>query len=319
MMVSSRLRTGVFALALLLLALPTAAADKILVLTALQSTYSIASALAKDTAIEVQAGFPADIGMDQQSAWLSQRQRRDFIAAAKRADAVVTIRKVWSTDPLFPAARALNIRVVEIDASTPFAPELAGVALVQVGKDGVPVSNNQPGTVSPYIWLNPINAVRMTDIIAADLRRLSEADAATIDRNQQVFRAQLIAMKAGFDAKLAEIDDPSVISLSSDLAYLTTGLGVDVAAFFPKSDYDWTDADAKALIDKMKASKTVAVIAPGKPKESVAAAIAAAGGHLAILNMMDPAISTADGKLDPDGLIKTMRGNLDQILAVLKP
>jgi len=306
-------------IALILASLPAAAADKILVLTALQSTYSIASALAKDTAIEVQAGFPADIGMGQQSAWLSQRQRRDFITAAKRADAVVTIRKVWSADPLFPAARALNIRVVEIDASTPFAPELAGVALVQVGKDGVPVSNDRPGTVSPYIWLNPINAIRMTDIVAADLRRLSEADAATIDRNQQAFRSSLIAMKANFDAKLAEIEDPSVISLSSDLAYLTTGLGVDVAAFFPKSEYDWTDADEKALTDKMKASKVVAVIAPGKPKDSVAAAIAAAGGRLAVLNMMDPGAADADGKLDPGGLIKTMRSNLDKILAVLKP
>jgi ABC-type Zn uptake system ZnuABC Zn-binding protein ZnuA len=307
------------AAALVLVSLPAAAADKMLVVTALQSTYSIASALAKDTAIEVQAGFPTDIGMDQQSAWLSQRQRRDFIAAAKRADAVVTIRRVWSTDPLFPAARGLNIRVVEIDASTPFAPELAGVALVQVGKDGTPVSNNRPGTTSPYIWLNPINAVRMTDIVAADLRRLSGADAATIDRNQQAFRGLFIAMKANFDAKLAEIEDPSVISLSSDLAYLTTGLGVDVAAFFPKSEYDWTDADVTALTDKMKASKVVAVIAPGKPKESVAAAIAAVGGRLVVLNPMDPGIVGADGKLDPDGLVKAMRSNLDAILAVLKP
>jgi ABC-type Zn uptake system ZnuABC Zn-binding protein ZnuA len=318
-MITSRFRSCGLAVALMLLALPAAAADKILVMTALQSTYSIASALAKDTAIDVQAGFPVDIGMDQQSAWLSQRQRKDFITAAKRADAVVTIRKVWSVDPLFPAVRGLNIRVVEIDASTPFAPELAGVALVQLGKDGIPVSNNRPGTTSPYIWLNPINAVRMTDIIAADLRRLSEADAATIDRNQQAFRALLIAMKAKFDASLAEIDDPSVISLSSDLAYLTTGLGVDVAAFFPKSEYDWTDADEKALVDKMKASKVVAVITPGKPKDSVAAAIAAAGGHVAVLNMMDPGVADTDGKLDPDGLIKTMRSNLDKILAVLKP
>jgi ABC-type Zn uptake system ZnuABC Zn-binding protein ZnuA len=304
---------------LALASLPVAAADKMLVVTALQSTYSIAHALAKDTAIDVQAGFPADIGMDQQSAWLSQRQRKDFIAAAKQATAVVTIRRVWDADPLFPATRGLNIRAVEIDASTPFAPELAGVALVQVGKNGVPVSNDRPGTVSPYIWLNPINAVRMTDIVAADLRRLSEADAATINRNQQDFRGALIAMKADFDARLAEIEDPSVIALSSDLAYLTTGLGVDVAAFFPKSDYDWTDADVKALVDKMTTTKVVAVIAPRKPKDSVAAAIAGAGGHLAVLDLMDPGSADADGKLAPDGLIQSMRGNLDRILAALKP
>jgi hypothetical protein len=57
---------------------------------------------------------------------------------------------------------------------------------------------------------------------------------------------------------------------------------------------------------------------PGKPKDSVAAAIAAAGGHVAVLNMMDPGVADADRKLDPAGLIKTMRSNLDKILAVLK-
>lgn len=317
-MLPHRFWAHALAAALVLNSLPAVAADKALVLTALQSTYSITRALAKDTAIDVQAAFPADIGMDQESAWLSQRQRRDFIAAAKQADAVITIRRVWDADPLFPATRALNIRVVEIDASTPFDPALAGVALVQLGKDGIPVSNDKPGTVSPYIWLNPINAIRMTDIVAADLRRLSEADAATIDRNQQSFRSALIAMKADFDGKLAEIDDPSVISLSNDLAYLTTGLGVDVAAYFPKSDYDWTDADVKALVDKMTASKIGAVIAPRKPKDSIAAAIAAAGGHLAVLELMDPA-AAADGKPAPDGLMKAMRSNLDKILAVLRP
>src|SRR5260221_8742553 len=108
-MLAYRLWGRGLAIALILASLPAAAADKILVLTALQSTYSIASALAKDTAIEGQAGFPADIGMGQQSSLLSQRQRRDVIAAAKRADAVVTIRKVWNAYPLFPAARAVNI------------------------------------------------------------------------------------------------------------------------------------------------------------------------------------------------------------------
>jgi hypothetical protein len=38
-----------------------------------------------------------------------------------------------------------------------------------------------------------------------------------------------------------------------------------------------------------------------------------------VLNMMDPGAADADGKLDPDGLIKTMRSNLDKLLAVLKP
>jgi ABC-type Zn uptake system ZnuABC Zn-binding protein ZnuA len=318
-MLSFRLWGRGLAVVLILFSLRVEAADKVLVLTALQPTYSIARALAKDTAIEVRQAFPPDTGMDQQAAYLARRRRDDFIAAAKQADAVITISRVWQADPLFPAVRGWNIRVVEIDASTPFAPELAGVALLQWTKDGMPGSAEHPGALSPYIWLDPTNIVRMTDIVAADLRRLSEADAQTIDRNQQAFRGSILALKVAFESKLAELDDPSVILLSSDLAYLTNGTGVHVAALFPKSDFDWTDADVKALADKMTATGIRTVIAAGKPKDSVAAAIAAASSRLAVLDLMDPGIAGADGQLDPAGLVTALRGNLDQLLTALKP
>lgn len=307
------------AVVLILLSMPVEAADKVRVLTALQPTYSIARALAKDTAIEVHQAFPADTGMDQQAAYLARRRRDDFIAAAKQADAVITIRRVWEADPLFSSVRGWNIRVVEIDASTPFAPELAGVALLKWTKDGAAGSAEHPGTLSPYIWLDPTNIVRMTDIVAADLRRLSEPDAKTIERNQQAFRGSILALKVEFESKLAELDDPSVVLLSTDLAYLTNGTGVHVAASFPKSDFDWTDTDVKALTDKMMATGVRAVLAAGKPKDSVAAAIAAAGGRLVVLDPMDPGIAGADGQLDPAGLVTALRRNLEQLLAAMSP
>src|SRR5262249_1453150 len=156
------------------------------VLASLQSTYSIAYALAKDTAIDVRPAYPADIGMEQQADWLAKRRRPDFIASAKSAAAGDNIRRVWGLYPRYPAGRAQNIRVIEIDASTPFSPEMAGVALLGQGKDAGGQIAKAP---SPYIWLNLTNAVRMTDIVGADLRRLSEADAKAIDRNQQRFRS----------------------------------------------------------------------------------------------------------------------------------
>lgn len=312
-MLGSTLRRSGLAALLVLAAVPASAADRVLVLTSLQPTYSIAQALAKGTKIDVRQAFPADIGMDQQASYLARRRRDDFIAAAKEADAVVTIRKTWEADPLFPAVRRINIRTIEIDASSPLSPELAGVALLPAGKDGA------KGAVSPYIWLNPTNAVRMTDIVAADLRRLSEADAQTIDANQVAFRQRILALKAEFESKLSEIDDPSVILLNPELAYLTGGLGVDVAATFAKPGFDWTDADAAALVDKMASSGVRGVVAMGKPKDAVAAAIAKAGGRLAILDPIDPGLAGADGKTDPDGFLTVLRANLERLLAAMKP
>ena len=308
MLGSTLLRCGLAAL-FALVAAPASAADRVLVLTSLQSTYSIAHALAKDTRIDVRQAFPADIGMDQQAPYLARRRRDDFIAAAREADAVVTIRRTWEAGPLFPAVRRVNIRTIEIDASSPFSPELAGVALLPAGAKGA---------VSPYIWLNPANAVRMTDIVAADLRRLSEADAKIIDANQVAFRQRILALKTEFEAKLAELDDPSVILLSPELAYLTSGLGVDVAATFAKPGFDWTDADAAALVDKMATSGVRGVAAMGKPKDMVIAAIAKAGGRLAVLDPIDPGLAGADGKTDPDGFITALRANLERLLAAMK-
>jgi len=297
-----------------LIALPAMAADKHLIMTSLQATYSIAHALAKDTAIEVRPGFPADVGMDQQAAYLAKRRRVDFITAAQQADAVIAIRRIWDTDPLYPAVRAQNIRAIEIDASTPFAPEMAGVALLDTTKK---VGEETIRGISPYIWLSLTNAIRMTDIVASDLRRISAPDAATIDRNQQQFRGAIMALWVGFEGRLADIDASAVILLNQEFRYLMADVGVDVAASFGRSDFDWTEADVAALRETITKTGARAVIAAQKPKDTVVAAIAAAGGRLAVLNLMDPGVATADGQLDPNGLLAATRANLDALLAVL--
>ncbi len=297
-----------------LIALPAMAADKRLIMTSLQATYSIAHALAKDTAIEVRPGFPADVGMEQQKAHLAKRRRADFIGSAQQADAVISIRRIWDTDPLYPAVRVQNIRAIEIDASTPFAPEMAGVALLETTKKmGDEISRG----VSPYIWLSLTNAIRMTDIVASDIRRLSPPDATTIDRNQQQFRGEILALQVRFETRLADIDASAAILLNQEFRYLVADIGVDVAASFAKSDFDRTEIDIATLRDEIGKTGARVVIAAQQPKASVVAAIAASGGRLAILNLMDPGVGTADGQLDPNGFLTATRANLDALLAAL--
>src|SRR5690606_38009378 len=103
--------------------------EELLVLTALPVTYSITAALAEGTSITVE-NVPEDgRPMNALVNLLTQRPER-YEALFARADAVVTIGKLWLDDPLYTAARNANIRVVEIDATKPWSATLEGVSVV---------------------------------------------------------------------------------------------------------------------------------------------------------------------------------------------
>src|SRR5690606_32535202 len=108
-----------------------------------------------------------------------------YEALFARADAVVTIGKLWLDDPLYTAARNANIRVVEIDATKPWSTTLEGVSVIAQPAEQGPWAAT--GTVvrepSVYYWLSPSNAARSADIIARDLMRLAPDDAARIEEN----------------------------------------------------------------------------------------------------------------------------------------
>src|SRR5690606_40898070 len=109
--------------ALVLLALGATAAgaaedDRVLVLTALPAVYSVSTALAAGTAIEVrnvpEGGRPPAA---QASYFAAQAERLAPLLAD--ADAGVARGKLWSRAPLYAAARAANRRVVDISATEP--------------------------------------------------------------------------------------------------------------------------------------------------------------------------------------------------------
>ena len=288
------------------------ASERVVVLAGLQATFSIATALARNTAIEVLAAFPADTGMAEQADWLARRTRTDFMAAARRADAVIGIRAVWPADPLYPEVRRRNIHAIEIDASASFQPELAGVATL-----ATPAGDGARREASPFIWLSLTNAVRMTDIAAADLKRLNVPDAAQIERNQADFRGAILALRGEYEARLAAFDDPAAILLAPALRYLLSDMAVRIAAVFAKSDVDWTADDRTVFAAAFKRSGTQTVVAAQPPVAGIAAMITALGGKLAVLDTLDPGLAMPDGSRDPDGLLRGLRGNLAALSGAL--
>lgn len=290
-----------------------------LVLTCLQATYSFASVLTKGTSIKVvdlsSAGYP----MKRLNSYFKKHEEQ-IKGYFTKADAVITIRNVWKQDPLYVYARKRNIRVIEIDASTPFDPDLTGVSVLEVPSGAALLpgarGNVSPGkdrrAISPYIWLSLSNASKMLGVIAADLKRLSPADAAAIAKNLVSFKKELFGLMLEYENRFACLESFDVFGLTDVFPYFTNDLNIHVRGYFLKDDFYWTEEDLANLAMRLQQDNIKVVIHKWEPKPEIVRAIKGAGARLVVLDSMDPG-SRVKGVLDPGGYLKMMRKNLSAI------
>lgn len=283
------------------------AADSPLVLTGLQSTFSAARAVTENTPIRVAYVFSPKTKMSDQKYYLKKNAEKAK-ALFSAADCVITIRSIWHGDPLFPNARKANIRVVEIDAATPVDPLLNGVSLISV-----PGDRNK---ISPFIWMSLSNQSKMTDIISADLKRLYPDCAARIDENLKKYKRALFNMKSDAETALLSCESLEACALTDDFAYLTGNLNIDVADYFLKEEYEWTEKDLRHFEKKLKAYEIKTVIHKWEPNPPIRRAINAAGASLAVLDNADPGLKHLES-LDPRGYMKIMEKNLSVLTNAL--
>jgi len=302
-------------LGLIALSVQVAGAAEHVVLTSLQATYSIASELAQGTQIKV-INVPAQGAVMESQAHALSRVPDDVFM---QAEAVITIGKLWRDDPLYPAARARNIHVVNIDASFPWMPGGPGVSVIRKPVSDVPWAprddSNDPG-LSRFVWMSPTNAIRMAELIGGDFARLSVDDAAKIRANQFALGDRLRKLKAEYGAKYAKLPDPRVFSLADEFVYLFGDFGVFVDGWFVKQDVNWTDADYRAFTAYLKAHQVRTVVHKWSPDEKIQAAIKSAGAHLVILDAGDPG-PVKNEALQSDGYQTLLRGDMDLLLQAL--
>lgn len=280
------------------------------VLTALPPLHALASALVEGTAIDaVRVPLDAAVPMEGQTHALLRLQTTVF----QQAVAVITLTSLWRADPLYAAARRHNLRIVEIDASRSWDAAKPGVAVIRAPLNDVPWSGAQSAesNPSPYVWLGPINAMRMAALIAADLARLSPPDAPRIARNLAKFEGRLRRLKARYGARMAELPDPRVLSLASEFVYLFDEFGLYVDGWFVQQDIDWSDADSTALTRHLRERGIRVVIHKWTPDDRIVQAIEAGGARLLILDAGNPGV-LADAALGYEALVSW---NLDALLA----
>ncbi|WP_339529857.1 metal ABC transporter solute-binding protein, Zn/Mn family [Pseudomonas mucidolens] len=280
------------------------------VLVALPSVYALTAALSEGTHIDA-VRLPPDgaVPMESQANALSRLDAAVF----QHADAVVTLGSLWRTDPLFATARRHNLRMIEIDASRSWDSIKPGVAVVRVPSNDVPwaATRDVDTGLSPYAWLGPINAMRMSALIAADLARLSPADAPRIARNLATLEGRLRRIKADYSARLVALADPRVLSLANEFIYLFGEFGIFVDGWFVRQDIEWSEADRAALTRYLRERDIRVVVHKWAPDANIAKAIQDAGARLLILDTGNPGI-LADAASGYDALL---RSNLEALLA----
>lgn len=271
----------------------TAAHAAPLVLTTLPVTHSLASALLDGTRVQLKRAAPANLPASRQPSYFEGRGGASLQKVAQQADAVIALRSIWRDDPLYPMARRSNIRIVEIDAARPVDGALPGIAVQ--GDDAF----------AAYPWLNPTNLGRMADVLANDLERLAPADKVKIQANLAGLKRQLLELTSSSEARLAEADNLSVVSLSERLGYLASGLNLDVVEQPLPAEDTWDEAALKALGQTLEQQDVALVLHHRQPDSAVAEVIAASGARLLVLDS------------DPEDTLAGLKASVEQVVGAL--
>ncbi len=321
MITFARSLLAVFGFALALMPTVLQAAESIVVFTSLQPLYSMAFALSKNTSIDVRT-VPYNLpGMSQLSRAFT-RLNAQAVQDLERADAVISIRSLWPEDPLYREARARNIRVVEIDAGRSLAKGSPSVMVISQPQSFVPwrkAGTPQSQKSSPYAWFSPSNGIRMADLIAADLKRLAPQDAERITANLKEFSSQLQALRAEFETRILEIEDPRLFALSDHFVYLTNEFGIEVSGYFLEEDVLWTPEDRAGLAAMLKAQSIKTILHHWQPSTEIESTILQSGGHLLVLD--DGENSNGDSaavKPDPMAYLTVLRSDLEALVSAFR-
>ncbi|VVO64196.1 hypothetical protein PS893_00938 [Pseudomonas fluorescens] len=295
------LRQLTLAITLCGLATPTMAADNgkpLRVLASLPITYGLGEVLLKGTDVSLERATPANLPGSRQTAYFTGRGAPALAKLASDADAVIGLRSLWPDDPLYPIARRSNIRIVEVDAARPVDGALPGIAVQPDNKvDGL---NSQP-------WFSSNNMGRMADVMAADLVRLAPKAKPKIDANLATLKQRLLKLSADSEARLANVDNLSVMSLSDHFGYLIGGLNLELIGQDARADAEWTPEALKQLGATLKDNDVTVVLHHRQPSDALKAVIAGSGSRLLVLSTdaEDP-VAELEGNVDL--LIKGLSG-----------
>ncbi|WP_290921254.1 zinc ABC transporter substrate-binding protein [Halodesulfovibrio sp.] len=300
----------------LLIAGTAFAQESALVLTSVPASYSITSQLTKETDVRVR-NIPQEGRIIYSVKQYINKHNKMLKDVFSEADAVITMGNLWKKDPLYPAVRDVNIRVVNVDATRPASSTMTGVSVIHepsranlwTSVTGRKVSVRRP---SVYCWLSLANGARMADVITSDLMRLYPDQKEQLSKNLKLFQKQIHSMRAAYDSQFAQVDNLTVFCLASEFVYLTDDAGIYVDGYMVKQDINWNSNDLLALTKRLKENDIPVVLHKWVPSEAIQKAISAGGAKLVVLNPLDGVSFKGKGLL-PSTYFDVMKENYEAL------
>lgn len=228
-------------------------------------------------------------------------RKEDFdLSIAKKAQAVVNIEKIWPEDAIYGKARNYNINIIEIDASYSYNENSSSLFF----------NNYSNGKVNPFVWMGSKNIVKMANIISKDLVRIYPKNKTKIEKNVVDFTAKIIAIEHKINEELLNIENSEVISLSENLQYFLNDMNIF-------ADYvDYNSVNEENVVDLIKNKGIKTIVSDRWLKKKVVKAIKDAGGEFVVINTLDIPMDM-DGKMDPEGIIKSYEENTKTLINAL--
>lgn len=184
--------------------------------------------------------------------------------------------------------------------------------------DGIPVISID-GEPNPHFWLDP-SLVKQYYLpaVAAKLKQLDPAGAATYDANVAAYGAKLDTLDAELKAKVAEIPEANrkLVTFHDAFPYFARHYGFElVGVILANVGQEPTAADLAALVDKVKAAHVKAVFSEAQFSPKLTQTLADEAGIKTVVTTL---YNDALGPAPADTYLGLMRWNVDQIVAALK-
>lgn len=239
------------------------------VLAAHPVIYGLAQQLAHNTSIDIVQAAPAKLPAARQPSYFMGRGLHQLLDHAKKADAVLTMRSIWSDDMLYPLARRSNIRLVEIDVAQPIEQSTAGVAL-----------NSNEKALIERPWLHTGNMLRMSSIMAESFVRLYPSQKKQIQKNLTHIKKRIAALDAKVALALAKAKNLSTIVLSKNTNTLALAANLDIIPWQAPRKRKELLAQLPQLLKKENAK---IVLSNRKPHDSIAQVIQSNGAQFVLV------------------------------------
>jgi ABC-type Zn uptake system ZnuABC Zn-binding protein ZnuA len=268
---------SIFVAALLCLASPGFAQNRLEVVTTTTDLRSLAEAVGGDR-IRAVSLVPANMDAEEYQAKpqdaLRLKTARLFVRVGLDYD-------LWA-DPLLGQAGRPEISrggPAYVDASL-------GIAVLELrGMSVGPGDGHAHGSGNPHYWLDPKNAEIITANILEALARIDPGNAATYEANRQAFLKRLDAKLAEWETKLSALKTAPVVAYHNSWPYFARRFRLDIAGFIEvKPGVPPSPAHLAEIIHDMRARGIrIVVREPQEPERDVAFVAKSTGAKVVTL------------------------------------